>query len=377
MHRLVISLLLLVASIAIWAEVPYLGELVVLLLSGWHLFAYWQQKVSGHKEMGNKESLSPVSEELANLAKMSAEAQALQRQLPPVFMGWSRQISVVSELVRHNIESLLTPFSMLMGRLNEENQTSSVLFSEQGGHNSITQVLEQMKLQLASVIDSYHGAKKHKQELQETIVQLGAYMQELKDMAAAVQKLASQTNLLALNAAIEAARAGEAGRGFAVVADEVRRLSGASGETGRDIDQKVEAVTNAIKATIHAAENLTQTDEKNLALLDETTQQVVSRLGDEIDELSEAGIRLRSLSVESEEAISQIMVKLQFQDRVTQILEHLQGDVQQVQTELMDMNEPNFDAERWEKNFRQRFTTEEEHNGRVQRNAEPEAVTFF
>ena len=377
MHRLVISLLLLVASIAIWAEVPYLGELVVLLISGWHLFAYWQQKVSGHKEMGNKESSSPVSEELANLEKMSAEAQALQRQLPPVFMGWSRQISVVSELVRHNIESLLAPFSMLMGRLNEENQTSSVLFSEQGGHNSITQVLEQMKLQLASVIDSYHGAKKHKQELQETISQLGAYMQELRDMAAAVQKLASQTNLLALNAAIEAARAGEAGRGFAVVADEVRRLSGASGETGRDIDQKVEAVTNAIKATIHAAENLTQTDEKNLALLDETTQQVVSRLGDEIDELSEAGMRLRSLSVESEAAISQIMVKLQFQDRVTQILEHLQGDVQQVQTELMDMNEPNFDAERWERNFRQRFTTEEEHNGRIQRNAEPEAVTFF
>ena len=112
-------------------------------------------------------------------------------------------------------------------------------------------------------------------------------------------------------------------------------------------------------------------------MLDETTQHVVSRLGDEIDELSEAGIRLRGLSVESEEAISQIMVKLQFQDRVTQILEHLQSDLQQVQTELMDMDEPNFDAERWESNFRQRFTTEDEHNGRVQRNAEPEAVTFF
>ncbi len=377
MHRLVISLLLLVASIVIWAGIPYLGESVVLLLSGWHLFAYWQQKVSGSEAMDNKEPPSPVSEDLATLAKMSAEAQVLQRQLPPVFMGWNRQISVVSELVRHNIESLLVPFSMLMGRLNEENQTSSVLFSEQGGHNSIAQVLEQMKLQLESVIDSYHGAKKHKQELQETIVQLGAYMQELRDMAAAVQKLASQTNLLALNAAIEAARAGEAGRGFAVVADEVRRLSGASGETGRDIDQKVEAVTNAIKATIHAAENLTQTDEKNLALLDETTQHVVARLSDEIDELSEAGIRLRGLSVESEEAISQIMVKLQFQDRVTQILEHLQSDLQQVQTELMNMDESSFDAERWESNFRQRFTTEEEHNGRVQRNAEPEAVTFF
>lgn len=377
MHRLVISLLLLVALTAIWLRVPYLGELLVFLLSGWHLFTYWQHRIASAENVAAKEEQLPVADELANLTKMSAEAQALQRQLPPVFAGWNRQISVVSELVRHNIESLLTPFATLMGRLNEENQTSSVLFSEHGGHDSITQVLEQVKLQLGSVIESFHGAKKHKQELKETIAQLGGYMQELRDMAAAVQKLASQTNLLALNAAIEAARAGEAGRGFAVVADEVRRLSGASGETGRDIDQKVEAVTNAIKATIHAAENLTQTDEMNLALLDQTTQQVISRLGDEIDELSEAGTRLCSLSVESEEAISQIMVKLQFQDRVTQILEHLQSDLQQVQVELIEMEEPNFDAERWESNFRQRFTTEEEYKGQVVRNAEPEAVTFF
>ncbi len=96
MHRLVISLLLLVASIAIWAEVPYLGELMVLLLSGWHLFAYWQQKVSGCEVMDNKESSSPASEELANLAKMSAEAQVLQRQLPPVFRFFAEAWGKVS-----------------------------------------------------------------------------------------------------------------------------------------------------------------------------------------------------------------------------------------------------------------------------------------
>ena len=321
--------------------------------------------------------IPPLPETVEQLEKMSAEAEALQRQLPPVFLGWQRQLRVVGELVQQNIEALLSPFSLLMGRIHEENQTSATLFAEQGGGHSIAQAIQHTRLQLEQVISSFHGANVYKQELQQTIRQLGAYMTELRDMAASVQHLASQTNLLALNAAIEAARAGEAGRGFAVVADEVRRLSGQSGETGREIDQKVEAVTQAIRATIQAADNLAKTDEQNLQLLDGTTQQVITELGSEIDLLHDAGLRLRELSLASEDAINQIMVKLQFQDRVSQILEHLESDLHQVQQELLDMDTLSFDAERWEQSFKQRFTTQEEREGRVAKQSAPESVTFF
>ena len=321
--------------------------------------------------------IPPLPETVEQLEKMSAEAEALQRQLPPVFLGWQRQLRVVGELVQQNIEALLSPFSLLMGRIHEENQTSATLFAGQGGEHSIAQAIQHTRLQLEQVISSFHGANVYKQELQQTIRQLGAYMTELRDMAASVQHLASQTNLLALNAAIEAARAGEAGRGFAVVADEVRRLSGQSGETGREIDQKVEAVTQAIRATIQAADNLAKTDEQNLQLLDGTTEQVITELGSEIDLLHDAGLRLRELSLASEDAISQIMVKLQFQDRVSQILEHLESDLHQVQQELLDMDTLSFDAERWEQSFKQRFTTQEEREGRVAKQSAPESVTFF
>ena len=321
--------------------------------------------------------IPPLPETVEQLEKMSAEAEALQRQLPPVFLGWQRQLRVVGELVQQNIEALLSPFSLLMGRIQEENQTSATLFAEQGGEHSIAQAIQHTRLQLEQVISSFHGANVYKQELQQTIRQLGAYMTELRDMAASVQHLASQTNLLALNAAIEAARAGEAGRGFAVVADEVRRLSGQSGETGREIDQKVEAVTQAIRATIQAADNLAKTDEQNLQLLDGTTEQVITELGSEIDLLHDAGLRLRELSLASEDAINQIMVKLQFQDRVSQILEHLESDLHQVQQELLDMDTLSFDAERWEQSFKQRFTTQEEREGRVAKQSAPESVTFF
>lgn len=364
------------ALVATALDKVLLAQFILCSLLAFQLFLLTRSWLKPALDEGRDEGEASVVE-VEQLEKMSAEAEALQRQLPPVFLGWQRQLSVVSELVTHNIEALLSPFSMLMGRIQEENQTSASLFTEQSGNHSIAQVLEQTRQQLEQVIASFHGATVYKQELQQTIHQLGSYMSELRDMAASVQHLASQTNLLALNAAIEAARAGEAGRGFAVVADEVRRLSAQSGETGREIDQKVESVTQAILATIQAADNLAKTDEQSLALLDSTTQQVISELGGEIDGLREAGIRLRELSLDSEEAISQIMVKLQFQDRVTQILEHLQSDLHQVQQELLEMDAPSFDAERWEQSFKKRFTTQDEYEGRMVQPTAAESVTFF
>ena len=376
MIRLGTSIAVLLALIASALNMMLLAQFVLIAVLALQFSAMVLSRLK-RPDSTEADVAPPPSLAVEQLEKMSAEAEALQRQLPPVFMGWQRQLRVVSDLVQQNIEGLLSPFAMLMGRIQEENQTSAALFTEQRCHHSIAQVLDQTRQQLERVIASFHGANVYKQELQQTIRQLGSYMSELKDMAGAVQHLASQTNLLALNAAIEAARAGEAGRGFAVVADEVRRLSGQSGETGRDIDQKVESVTQAIRATIQAADNLAKTDEQNLQLLDDTTQQVINELGGEIDELHDAGQRLRELSLASGDAIAQIMVKLQFQDRVTQILEHLQSDLQQVQQELLDMDAPSFDAVRWERSFKQRFTTQEEREGRVSQQSAPESVTFF
>lgn len=199
MYRVLVLLLSGLGLLAIGLNHATVGQLLIAAGIGLQLvdlILFVKQKQLLERVRADKQNEAPML--------VTPEPDPLLVQMPAVLDAWHRQIDVVSDLVRNNIEALLSPFSMLMGRLQEENQTSSTLFGGRHGGHSITQVLEETNRSLASVIAAFDGARSYKTQLQQTITELSNYMLELKNMAGSVQKLASQTNLLALNAAIEA-----------------------------------------------------------------------------------------------------------------------------------------------------------------------------
>src|SRR5690606_9959702 len=96
--------------------------------------------------------------------------------------------------------------------------------------------------------------------------ELGQHSARIGEIVQVIAEIADQTNLLALNAAIEAARAGEHGKGFAVVADEVRKLAERSGAATKDISELIDAIRQGIDVSLEAMQAGTREVQKGTEL---------------------------------------------------------------------------------------------------------------
>lgn len=193
--------------------------------------------------------------------------------------------------------------------------------------NQVTEIVELIHKMTASMEEQVNEAKvtveastraseslmvgnQKMQDLKQAIMEISRRSEEIGSIIATIEDIASQTNLLSLNAAIEAARAGEAGRGFAVVAEQVKSLAEesakAAGETRQLIETTIEAVEKGIQYADDAEASMAEVVEGAKMATD-----MMNKMSDDLESETqnmrsiEAGIALVSEVVDNNSATSQ------------------------------------------------------------------------
>ncbi len=250
-------------------------------------------------------------------------------------MSCHQELAQLKTVVADAVQTMSGSFTDLHGLTSGQSAVVFSLMNSMGeSENSADKGLNFTKFAketddvLKFFIEHILQVSKQSMEMVGVINDVEEHMSQVETLLTDVQGIADQTNLLALNAAIEAARAGEAGRGFAVVADEVRNLSRNSDK----FSEEIRVVVNASKKNISMAQDMIQSmasKDMNVAI---TSKSNIDGMMVGIAKINE-DIALKIAEVSSmtsqiDNSVGKAIRGLQFEDMARQMIEFLELNTQ-------------------------------------------------
>lgn len=309
---------------AAWPAVAAVAVLAALIAAG------------AGRAAGRSHLPTPLAEPLPATPDASpGAATPLPEQVVPV---WRRSVEAARQHAESSATDLMERFTNIHGQLDLAVGRGAPAVSLELG--ATDDLLDRHRSEIDELLRSTHAAMRLRDEALGTVRTLAATIDELGRLAREVQNIGRATHLLALNASVEATRAGERGEGFGVVAQEVRQLAGQSRQTGLDIARLITQMRERLAEVQHQAVR-TDTDPDEVTLqAEQSARRVVRALIGSLAEVGQASNHLRDTGRQVQADIEKILMGLQSQDRLNQMLMSVEEDMDRLGQWFKGVDDP-------------------------------------